>query len=354
MRPSRRAVAWWSVAGVAVVGTAVTAVSTVGPPGASGDDDAEAAAGTTPRPTTAVVEQGTLTGTTTRAGTLSRLDGPTITGSAPGTITSLPEVGDVLTARSELFRVDDEPVTAFEGALPQWRAFGQGMAEGPDVRQVEENLRAWGYFTGTPDDRFDRRTATAVSAWQKDTGQERTGSIDQGALQFVTGSFTVRTLTAAVGDASGGDLYDTARDDAVVSVDLPVGSPLAAVDGVVSVDLPGHGSVPGRVSDVGAAVADETTGTTTVPVTVSLDDPAAAGDLTEASVQVDFVSEVEEDVLHVPVLALGAAVGDGFVVEVLQPDGTTTAVPVEAGLFAGDRVEVSGALEAGDEVVVPA
>ncbi len=337
MRPSRRAVAWWSVAGVAVVGTAVTAVLMVGPPGASGDDDAEAAAGTTPRPTTAVVEQGTLTGTTTRAGTLSRLDGPTITGSAPGTITSLPEVGDVLAARSELFRVDDEPVTAFEGALPQWRAFGQGMAEGPDVRQVEENLRAWGYFTGTPDDRFDRRTATAVSAWQKDTGQERTGSIDQGALQFVTGSFTVRTLTVAVGDASGGDLYGTARDDAVVSVDLP-----------------GHGSVPGRVSDVGAAVADETTGTTTVPVTVSLDDPAAAGDLTEASVQVDFVSEVEEDVLHVPVLALGAAVGDGFVVEVLQPDGTTTAVPVEAGLFAGDRVEVSGALEAGDEVVVPA
>ena len=337
MRPSRRAVAWWSVAGVAVVGTAVTAVLMVGPPGASGDDDAEAAAGTTPRPTTAVVEQGTLTGTTTRAGTLSRLDGPTITGSAPGTITSLPEVGDVLAARSELFRVDDEPVTAFEGALPQWRAFGQGMAEGPDVRQVEENLRAWGYFTGTPDDRFDRRTATAVSAWQKDTGQERTGSIDQGALQFVTGSFTVRTLTVAVGDASGGDLYGTARDD-----------------GGVSVDLPGHGSVPGRVSDVGAAVADETTGTTTVPVTVSLDDPAAAGDLTEASVQVDFVSEVEEDVLHVPVLALGAAVGDGFVVEVLQPDGTTTAVPVEAGLFAGDRVEVSGALEAGDEVVVPA
>ncbi|MBD8484974.1 peptidoglycan-binding protein [Frigoribacterium sp. CFBP 8759] len=354
MSPSRRAVAWSSVAGVAVVGAAVTAVFLVGPPGASRAADAQVAAGTTTRPTTAVVEQGTLTGTTTRAGRLSRLDGPTVTGSAPGTITSLPKVGDALSARSELFRVDDEPVTAFEGALPQWRAFEQGMAKGPDVRQVEENLKAWGYFTGTPDDRFDRRTATAVSAWQKDTGQERTGSIARGALQFVTGSFTVSTLTAAVGDASGGDLYDTARDDKVVSVDLPVGSPLAAVDGVVSVALPGHGTVPGRVSDVGAAVADETAGTTTVPVTVSLDDPVAAGDLTDASVQVDFVSEVKEDVLHVPVLALGAAVDDGFVVEVLQPDGTTTAVPVEAGLFAGDRVEVTGDVRAGDEVVVPA
>jgi hypothetical protein len=353
VRVSRRTAVWSSVAGVGVVGAVVTTLLMVGPPGASRAADSDQ--GTTPKPTTALVEQGTLTGTTTRAGTLSRLDGPTIVGSAPGTITSLPEVGDALGARSELYRVDDEPVTAFEGALPQWRAFEQGMAKGPDVQQVEENLKAWGYFTGTPDDTFDRRTSGAVSAWQKATGQERTGSIAQGALQFVTGSFTVSTLTAAVGDTSGGgDLYDTKRDDKIVSVDLPVGSPLAAVDGVVSVALPGHGSVPGRVSDVGAATADETTGKTTVPVTVSLDDPAAAGDLTDASVQVDFVSEVKEDVLHVPVLALGAAVDDGFVVEVLQADGTTTAVPVEAGLFAGDRVEVTGDVQAGDEVVVPA
>lgn len=369
MRRSRRVVVGASAATLALAGAAVATALTIGLPGRTGTADAEAST-TTPR--TATVEQGTLTGTTTKTGELSRLDGPTIVGSAPGTITWLPSVGDDLAARGELYRVDDDPVTAFEGELPQWRAFEQGMTPGPDVRQVEENLKAWGYFTGTPDETFGWLTSSAISAWQKETGQTRTGSIELGALQFVTGSFTVSDVTAAVGDASGGagggssggeagtgagsgtGLYDTKRDDKVVTVDLPVGSPLAAVDGVVSVALPGRGGAPGRVTAVGAAAVDETTGKTTVPVTVSLDDPAAAGDLTDASVQVDFVSEVKEDVLHVPVLALGAAVGEGFVVEVLRSDGSTEAVPVEAGLFAGDRVEVVGDVEAGDEVVVPA
>lgn len=363
MRLSRRAVVGASAATLAVAGAAVATALAIGLPGRTGTTDAEAS---TTTPPTATVEQGTLTGTTTRTGELSRLDGPTIVGSAPGTITWLPSVGDDLAARGQLYRVDDEPVTAFEGELPQWRAFEQGMTPGPDVTQVEENLKAWGYFTGTPDETFGRLTSSAISAWQKDTGQTRTGRIELGALQFVTGSFTVSDVTAAIGDASGGagggeagtgfgtGLYDTKRDDKVVTVDLPVGSPLAAVDGVVSVALPGRGGVPGRVSAVGAAAVEETTGKTTVPVTVSLDDPAAAGDLTDASVQVDFVSEVKEDVLHVPVLALGAAVGEGFVVEVLRSDGSTEAVPVEAGLFAGDRVEVVGDVEAGDEVVMPA
>lgn len=354
MRLSRRTTVWSSVAGVAVVGALVASGLMFGLPGSPPAADANE--NTTAKPRTAVVERSTLTGTTTKTGKLSRLDGPKITGSASGTITSLPKVGDALAARSELYRVDDRPVTAFEGALPQWRAFEQGMTKGPDVQQLEENLKAWGYFTGTPDVTFDRRTSNAISAWQKDTGQERTGSIALGTMQFVTGSFTVSALTASPGDASGGGngLYETKRDDRIVTVDLPVGSPLAAVDGVVSVALPGHGAASGRVTDVGAAVADESTGKTTVPVTVSLDDPAAAGDLTDASVQVDFVSQVKEDVLHVPVLALGAASDGGFILDVMRKDGSTKPVPVEAGLFAGDQVEVTGDIKAGDKVVVPA
>jgi peptidoglycan hydrolase-like protein with peptidoglycan-binding domain len=354
MTVRRRAVVWSGVAGVALVGCVVTALMLAGLPGAAsaGADDDE------PRDddrSTSTVDRGTLTGTTTKPGTLSRLDGPTIGGAAQGTITWLLQVGDVLAPRNELYRVDDRPVTAFEGALPQWRAFESGMSPGPDVQQVEQNLHDWGYFTRTPDQTFDARTTAAIRAWQKAGGQLRTGTIELGALQFVSGSFVVGGLSAAVGDASGGGpLYTTERTEKVVTVDLPVGSPLATIGGVVSMELPSGTTAPGHVTAVGAAKVDDDTAKTAVPTTLSFDDPAAPGDLTDASVTVDFVSEVREDVLSVPVLALGAAVGGGFVLEVVQPDGTTEAVPVETGLFAGDRVEVTGDVAEGLEVVVPA
>lgn len=353
MSTRRRSIVW-SGLGLVLVGCVVTASVLAGLP-----RDASAEAGEDEHRgadrSTSTVDRGTLTGSTNKAGTLSRLDGPTIVGAAQGTITWLPQVGEVLTPRSELYRVDDRPVTAFEGVLPQWRTFESGMSPGPDVQQLEQSLSDWGHLVGTPDQTFDARTTRAVLAWQKASGQTRTGTVDLGGLQFVSGEFVVAGLSAAVGDASGGgDLYETARTEKVVTVDLPVGSPLATVGGVVSTELPSGTDAPGHVTAVGAAEADADSGKTTVPVTVSFDDPAAPGDLTDASVVVEFVSEVREDVLSVPVLALGAAAGGGFVLEVVQPDGSTEAVPVETGLFAGDRVEVTGDVAEGAEVVVPA
>ena len=353
MSPRRRVVVWSGLALVALVGCVVTVSMTAGLPGRAAAEAADDETRDTDRSTSAV-DRGTLTGTTTKSGRLSRLDGPTIVGAAPGTVTWLPPVGQVLAPRSELYRVDDRPVTAFEGVLPQWRAFEPGMTPGPDVQQLEQALHDWGHLRGAPDATFDARTSTAVRAWQKATGQERTGTVDLGALQFVSGEFVVAAVSASVGDASGGDLYETARAEKVVTVDLPVGSPLATIGGVATMELPSGTDAPGHVTAVGAAEVGDDGDATTVPVTLSFDDPAAPGDLTDASVVVEFVSEVREDVLSVPVLALGAAAGGGFVLEVVQPDGTTEAVPVETGLFAGDRVEVTGDVVEGAEVVVPA
>ena len=55
-----------------------------------------------------------------------------------------------------------------------------------------------------------------------------------------------------------------------------------------------------------------------------------------------------------PLGALVAITPDQFGVEVIGDDGKTTRVPVQTGLFAGDRVEVSSDdLHEGQRVVVP-
>ena len=346
---SRRVVTWSAVSVAVVAGCTAAALVATGvlPPRA----EADAPTATTPT-STAEVERGTLTGTTRQSGKLTRPDGPTVGGPITGTITEVPGLGTVLHPRDTLYKVDDQPVTYFDGVLPQWRAFEQGMAKGPDVRQLEANLQSWGYLKVAPDDVFDARTTRAVQAWQKDAGLERTGTVEMGRLVFQTGDLVVADQQAKPGDQAGGAVYATKRTERVVTVDLPVGSSLAAIDTVVQLALPDGTRTTGRVTAVGAPVAKDD-GSTKAPVTVTLDDQAAAGDLTDGSVTADFVSQVREDVLFVPVLALGAAADDGFVLEVVQADGSTRAVPVEAGLFAGDDVEVTGDVEAGDRVVVP-
>lgn len=366
----RRRRVWFSVALVALVAGAVTGALLLGSPGGStADADADAGA---PDTTTATVTLGDLTGVTPKAGTLSLLVGPTVVGGVAGTVTELPAPGTLLTSRSVLYRVDDAPVMAVEGTLPQWRGFESGMTDGPDVEQLERSLVAWGFQGRAADGHFDARTAAAIRAWQKELGLPRTGALEKGRVQFVTGTAQVAEVSVSVGDEIGGGapLYTTAREERVVTVDLPVGSSLARLDGVVTIDLPTGGSAAGRVTGLGAPRATDG-GKTVVAVTVSFDDPAAAGDLTNAGVQVAFVSEVRQGVLSVPVTALGAAGGGGFLVEVVDPSAGKTGsegaggptdgagpgsrlVAVEVGLFAGDRVEVTGDVSEGDEVVVPA
>jgi peptidoglycan hydrolase-like protein with peptidoglycan-binding domain len=367
--PGRRGRRWaWRV--VAIVATVAAVVTGVVLVVSSPRDGAEADQGKAVVPTTtAEVVRGDLSGVQQKPGTLSRPAGPVVGAGIAGTVTELPAPGSVLTSRSVLYRVDNAPVLAVEGALPQWRDFAAGMEDGPDVEQLERSLVAWGFLKGAANAHFDARTEGAVKAWQKEVGLPRTGALERGRVQFVTGSFAVDELSVAVGDETGGGatVYTTARDERVVKVDLPVGSALA-------VDLPTGGSAAGHVTAVGAP--RDVDGKTLVPVTVSFDDPATAQDLTNASVQVRFVTEVREGVLSVPVTALGAASGGGFVVEVVtggsgsgsgaSPDeaggpgasassGTgSRLVAVEVGLFAGDRVEITGDVSEGDEVVVPA
>jgi hypothetical protein len=87
--------------------------------------------------------------------------------------------------------------------------------------------------------------------------------------------------------------------------------------------------------------ANPGTGGATIQVTVAIADQKALGGLAEAPVDVRYVAHERKDVLTVPVDALLALREGGYGLEVVDGAGSRV-VRVEAGLFAGGRVEVSG------------
>jgi hypothetical protein len=70
---------------------------------------------------------------------------------------------------------------------------------------------------------------------------------------------------------------------------------------------------------------------------------------------VEIVTAGVASALSVPVTALVGRSGGGFAVEVVRAGGRRDLVAVRVGLFdtAGGRVQVEGALRAGDRVAVP-
>ncbi|MFI7134657.1 efflux RND transporter periplasmic adaptor subunit [Nonomuraea sp. NPDC050153] len=341
------------IAGVAL-GAAVAVVGTVARPGG-------VPAGRTERkhaPNTAPVKRKTLQETITALGTLRYDASARLDAGRAGTITGLPREGRRVKRGGVLHSIDNQPVVLLRGRLPMWRAFGSGMGDGPDVRQLERNLDALGHFTGIPDAHFDWFTKVAILHWQDAIGVKETGSIKRGQIVFAPGEVRVAELLAHVGDqvAAGSAVMKLSGLGKVVIADLrPADQSVAKVRGKVTVNLPGGRTATGTVARVGAPRqrADGAEKTVVVPVSITLDRPSAAGSLQEVSVSIDFPTARREDVLTVPVAALMALPDGGYGVEVVGDAATTRTVTVKTGLFAGGSVEVTGDGLAGQEVVVP-
>ncbi|MGH9249300.1 MAG: peptidoglycan-binding protein, partial [Acidimicrobiales bacterium] len=251
----------------------------------------------------------------------------------------------------------EQPVIALIGSVPMYRDLSSGD-EGPDVRQLEENLAALGYDGFDVDDEFTWYTAVAVKQWQKDIGGEQTGSVGQSDVVFLPRNGQVDGANVAVGDTvtPGTEILDISGSDQIVSLDVDVANrDLVAVDTPVTVRLPGGDEVAGTVTST--AVVEDTSGDDDGGGGSGEEDPGADDTITEVEVTlddevdesllgspVDVVVDVEtrEDVLVVPVTALLALAGGGFGVEVVNADGTTSIVAVEAGMFADGKVELSG------------
>ncbi|MEU4657680.1 peptidoglycan-binding domain-containing protein [Streptomyces sp. NPDC023723] len=348
--PPRRRRTRWLVAALGVL-AAVGGAAAAGAAGVGlGDGGSDGSAQRRLPPATADVTRQTLTDGVTEDGELGYGSSSTVTGHSPGTVTDLPTTGDRVTRGEALYRVDERPVVLMYGSAPAYRALRAGL-EGDDVRQLERNLDALGYTGFSVDDEYTDATADAVSAWQRDAGLEETGVVDNGQVRFAPGAVRVDALQAEEGGSTGpGQKVLTYTSTAQsVSVELDTADLRLAEKGAkVSVVLPDGTEVGGRITEVATEISagegEEDDTTTVGKVAVALDgDQArkAAAPYVLASVDVTFTAGRRENVLTVPVAALVALPEGGFAVEAVK-GSSASYVPVETGLFADGRVEISG------------
>ncbi|HEU5315596.1 MAG TPA: peptidoglycan-binding protein [Chloroflexota bacterium] len=327
------------------------------------------------RANTAQVQRGTLSAMVSVHGTLTyraRSDGAAYSAinQSRGTYTALPEGGDTIGCGDVLYRVDDNAVLLLCGAVPAYRGLRSGDA-GNDVRQLNQNLHALGYDTAAgvdiaaDDAAFTSKTERALRALQQDRGLPVTGRLELGDAVFQPDAVRVAQVTGELGGPAqpGARVLYGTSDTPEVQVNLEPSQRSEVKEGDrAQITLPGNHVVTGTVGRLGRAAqappAQQTNGragAATIAVSISLDEPANAGGLDTAPVQVSITTRGVENALSVPVTALVGKAGGGFVVELVRPDGRRELVPVKVGLFdtAGGRVQVEGDLREGDQVVVP-
>ncbi len=317
----------------------------------------------------------------------------TIQGRGSGTVTWLPQPGKEVRRGEQLYRVDDEPVPLFYGALPLYRTLNKPNTVGRDVRVVARNLRALGYAIGhqpgtgervaqnrpkkspaagsgtgkTPaagsgtgqapatdttwvrvgegEDVLTAGLIRAVKRWQADLGRPVTGSVEPADVVVLAGVVRVDSVTAAVGDEVAAQLLAVTPTAKVITVSVEAGEAGGVGRGdKVSVVLPDEKTATGRVTGVGTKIkasdeeAGEPGGPPTLTVTVTLNDPKAVARIDAADVQVQFPAETLESVLAVPIGALVALSEGGYAVQVAGGG----LVAVQVGMFAKGLVEVTG------------
>jgi multidrug efflux pump subunit AcrA (membrane-fusion protein) len=265
---------------------------------------------------------------------------------------------------------------------------------GTDVRQLNADLVTLGDATRSALDPssgyFGPATAAALDKLQASLGLPQTGTLPLGQAVFQPMALTVSGVSATLGEpaqAGGAVLQGTSTVRQVVAqVDATQQSDVGP-GAQVSIVLPDNKTATGVVTSISAVASapsgsgsgssnssgsssspsnssnSSDSGTSggssgspdTINVNIKLTDPAAAGSLQQAPVQVDITTAAVHDVLAVPIDALMTEPG-GYDVEVAGPHGTRRLVPVALGLFddAAGMVQVTGrGLSAGEQVVVP-
>jgi hypothetical protein len=279
--------------------------------------------------------------------------------------TALPSVGDVVTRGRTLYAINGTDTLLFYGNVPAWRNFAAGMSPGPDVSELNANLRAFGYGTVTSD-QFTDATAQAIEAVQRARGLPATGSFALGAVVFEPSAARVVGVTPTVGQSvQPGPIMTLSSTRHNVSIELNAAQQSQVrVGNRVVITLPDNSTTPGVVDFIGKVAtttaggqnANGAGGTPSLPVSVRFLHPSVAGDLDQAPVNVLVTTASVRDAFVVPVNALIALAGGGYAIEAVGTSGVHQLVAVTPGLFDDEEglVQIKGAgVAANQRVVVP-
>ena len=185
----------------------------------------------------------------------------------------------------------------------------------------------------------------------------KTGAVDRSQISFQPAAVRIAHNTVSVGSPAGGPIAKVTSVIKAVDVALSAKKQsLVKVGDKVQIVLPDNTTRAGTIASIGnvatAAGGQGQQGDATIAVKVAFDDPANAPKLDQAPVKVRVTTNAARNVMAVPVSALLARSGGGYVLERLTAEGTTEQVPVQLGAFADNFVQVTGDIEVGDEVVV--
>ena len=309
--------------------------------------------------------------------------GPGVQGQSAGTFTALPSAGQVVRQGQSVYSVSGSPVALLYGPVPAYRSLSEGMS-GTDVRQLNTDLIALGDAARAElnpgSDYFSAATATALDNLQSGLGLTQTGSLPLGQALFLPTAIKVSGVSATLGapaqpgavvlQGTSTTRQVTAQVDATQQPDVTPGAQVSVVlpssrttpgvvtsVGTVASTPPGNGSGSSSSGNSNSSGSSGSSGSpaATIIVDIRLNDPAAAGALDQAPVQVNIITATVHDALAVPIDAL-LAQPTGYAVEVAGVNGGRHVVPVSLGLFddAAGLVQVTGkGLSAGQQVVVP-
>jgi hypothetical protein len=168
--------------------------------------------------TTATVERRTLVEHTQVNGTLGYGAALELYDRIAGTFTWLPGVGGVIKRGGTLWRLNNMPVVLMYGSIPAYRTLEQGVSDGPDVAELNDNLVVLGFDPyGAIGDRshFGEATAAAVRRWQAANGLAQTGKVEVGRVLFAPAARRVTAVHVSLGqDPPGAAESDTAPPSA--------------------------------------------------------------------------------------------------------------------------------------------
>ena len=259
----------------------------------------------------------------------------------PGTraITGLPEPGERILPGEVLMETDSTPVYLVAGEVAAHRTMDTDT-DGADIAQLQQYLVDGGWAEGldvVADGEWTSATTNAVEAWQDDTGQTVTGTVELGDLWFSPGPIRIVDVHVTEGvvvtDAEPVLTYTSDERAVEISVaELPDGL-LEADD--FTIDLPGVGDVPGElVSSRGTELGFD--------LVFSVDlEGRDVGSVDRLPVAVEWTIAELDDELTIPPEAIRRLDSGVYVVDVLDGD-TIRRTEVEVIGQAGRVVAITG------------